>query len=263
MTPFPKNLIQFLATAIFVLSGTGLSGATTFTGTVISVSGDVAKVKMNGDVMPPNGARAEFFFKIAGGDDEIFVATGSALKIDQGDMLVKVEDASGTVEKGHLVRFSASTTVTSPGSSPIPTDPSDDRASPKSSPPSTATETKAPIIGMWMGGETGDKISLTFRADNTVSYVRLLKGKKKHILRGKYRTDCTVTPCRVEIFEYEVDGVARKGRTLAGLFQIQEFGFREFSMRFDLSEDAQKHPEDGLAKGVVTLIRAKTETPPS
>lgn len=257
MKSFPRLMMVMLA-----LAAVKLSGAATFTGTVLSVSGDVAKVAMKGDVMPPNGARAEFFFKIAGGDDEISVATGSALKIDQGDMLVKIEEASGTVEKGQLVRFSSSPSSAPAAASPAATVSPEGATSPESSP--AAPETDASIIGMWMGVEpTGDNVSFTFRADDTVSYVRLLKGKKKRVVRGKYRTDCTDTPCRVEIFDYEMDGVAAKEKTLIGLFQIQEFGFHEFSMRFDLSQDAQKHPENGFTPSVVTLVRAKTDTPPA
>jgi hypothetical protein len=231
--------------------------AATFTGTVLSVSGDVAKVAIDGDVMPPNGARAEIFFKIAGGDDEISVATGSALKIDLGDMLVKIEDATGTVEKGQLVRFSSAPSSQA-ASPPAPTPSSTTDASPTTSP---SPPGNASIVGMWMGLEPGgEKVSFTFRADDTVSYVRL-QGKKKRVLRGKYRTECGAIPCRVEVFNFEINGVAEKGKTLIGLFEIHEFGFHEFSMKFDLSLELQEHPESGFTKGVVTLIRAKTDTP--
>lgn len=218
--------------------------AATYTGTVVSVQGDVAKVAMNGDVMPRIGAKAEIFFKMAGSDDEILVATGSALKIDFGDMLVKIDEATGTVDKGQLVRFgpAAPTTSTPPPS----TDPSSTPASPSS------------IVGMWMGVEPGgDKISFTFREDGTVSYVRL-KGKKKNILRGKYRTDCTATPCRLELFAFEVNGVRAKGETITGLFDVNEV-----DMRFDLSNELQTNPGNGFTKGAITLVRAKSDAPPT
>lgn len=84
-------------------------GATTFAaeynGTVKSVSGDSILVAMDGDVMPPNGAKAEIFFKLAGTDDEVSVASGTALQIDHGDMRVKIDNASGSVSPGQLVRF--------------------------------------------------------------------------------------------------------------------------------------------------------------
>ena len=106
-----RRHLSWAIAGILIIGGAASLGAATYKGTVISVSGDVAKVAMEGDVMPPNGARAEIFFKIAGSDEEISVATGSALKIDMRDMLVKIEEATGTVEKGHLVRFTSKTTA--------------------------------------------------------------------------------------------------------------------------------------------------------
>jgi tetratricopeptide (TPR) repeat protein len=76
-------------------------------GTVKSVSGDTASVAMEGDVMPPNGAKAEYFFKL--GNDEVSVATGTALHIDRGELRVSIENATGAVEPGHLVRFPGTT----------------------------------------------------------------------------------------------------------------------------------------------------------
>lgn len=251
--------LALLSCLLFAAHAGGLRAAT-YTGTVRSVSGDVATVAMNGDVMPPNGARAEIFFKIAGGDDEISVATGSALKIDQGDMLVKIEEATGTVEKGQLVRFSSSPSSAPSASSPAATVSPEMATSPATSPMPAGNSS---IIGVWMGLEPGgDKVSFTFRADDTVSYVRLI-GKKKRVLRGKYRTDCTATPCRVEVFDFEINAVAAKGKTLIGLYNIHEFGFHEFSMKFDFSMQLQDDPESGFTKGAVTLIRAKTDTPSS
>ena len=76
-------------------------------GTVKSVTGDSALVAMEGDVMPPNGAKAEYFFRLGG--DEVSVATGTALHIDRGQLRVSIENATGAVEAGHLVRFPGTT----------------------------------------------------------------------------------------------------------------------------------------------------------
>jgi hypothetical protein len=235
------KLFLRLATLFLIVSGTGILRGITYTGTVISVTGDVAKVAMNGDVFPPVGAQAEIFFKMAGGNDEISVAKGSALKIDHGDLLVKIDEATGTVEKGQLVRFGPASSSAAATASPTPAN--------SPSPASTSS-----IVGMWMGIEPGgDKISFTFREDGTVSYVRLQK-KRKDVLRGRYKTDCTASPCRVEISNFEVNGVRTKNKTLIGLFEIHEI-----DMKFDFSVDLQAHADNGFTKGAVTLIRAKSE----
>ena len=241
MERFPSMRSWFRLALLLWIARAAMLDAATYTGTVVSVQGDVVKVAMDGDLMPPVGAQAQIFFKIAGGDDEILVATGRALKIDFGDMLVKIDEATGTVDKGQLARFGPAAPIAS--TPPPATDPSSTPASASS------------IVGMWMGLEPGgDKISFTFREDGTVSYVRL-KGKKKNILRGKYRTDCAATPCRLELFAFEVNGVRAKGETITGLFEVHEI-----DMRFDLSKELQTNPGNGFTKGAITLIRAKSES---
>jgi hypothetical protein len=238
------RLFLRLVLLIFAASLTGQLHAATYTGTVVSLNGDIAKVAMDGDIMPTVGARAEIFFRMAGFDDEISVASGSALKIDHGDLLVKIEEGTGTVEKGHLVRFGLATSTT-PGTSPQST------ASP--SPAATLS-----IVGAWAGNEPGgDQISFTFKEDGTVSYVRL-RGKTTNVLRGKYRANCAMIPCRLELFQFKVNGVKAKGETIIGLFELHES-----DMKFDLSTEVQRQPEKGFTKGVTTLVREKSETPPT
>lgn len=229
-----------LATFVLTLVGAVWSQAATYTGTVVSVEGDVARVAMNGNTMPSAGAKAEIFFKMAGFDDEISVATGSALKIDRGELLVKIEEATGTVEKGHLVRFG-------PALPPAPSASPQSTSSP--SPPSTSS-----ITGAWSGIEPGgDEIVFTFTEDGSVTYV-WQKGKKKNTLRGKYRTDCATTPCRLEIFSFQVNGVRVKGQTIVGLFELHDL-----EMKFDLSKELQRAPDKGFTKGMITLSRTKSE----
>jgi Tfp pilus assembly protein PilF len=99
---------------------------------------------MNGDVMPPAGARAEFSFLIPGVDEEISVATGSVLRIDRGDLLVKIENATGSVESGQLVRFSSSPSSTpadlSAATSPTPETDLPAVQATKTEPTATSTE---------------------------------------------------------------------------------------------------------------------------
>jgi Flp pilus assembly protein TadD len=143
-----KSLLR-LTTLLVALTGAKLLGAATYTGTVVSVEGDTAKVAMNGDVMPPVGARGEFFFRIEGSDVEVSVATCTALKIDHGDLLVKIESATGTVEKGQLVRFgpaeNATTASPSPAGTPPLPSPSPSRTLPPSVPfPSVTPKSATP-----------------------------------------------------------------------------------------------------------------------
>ena len=230
-----------LAALLVALSSAEFSNAATHTATVASVTGNIAKVTMIGDVLPRPGTRAEIFFKMAGFEEEIVVATGSSFNSGPGEISIIVEDASGTVEQGHLVRFGPPSPTT-----PIP-------SSPKVTPPTPALASS--IVGNWTGNEPGgDQISFTFNADGTVSYIRQ-KGKKKNILRGNYRTDCAASPCRLELYRFTVNGVSARGETIIGLFELHES-----EMKFDLSSELQGHPEKGFTKGMITLVRARLDT---
>jgi hypothetical protein len=90
--------MKTIVTPILLLLGlTILLRAAQFNGTVRSVSGDVVTVAIDGDLMPAVGARAEIYFKMAGVDEEVLVATGSALQIEHGELRVKIENATGSV----------------------------------------------------------------------------------------------------------------------------------------------------------------------
>ena len=233
-----------LAIIGLTIAGAAWSQTATYTGTVVSVEGNVARVAMNDSTAPPAGAKAEIFFKMAGFDDEISVASASALNIDRGELLVKIEEATGTVEKGHLVRFGPALPPT-PSASPQATSPP--------SPPSTSS-----IAGTWKGNEPGgDEIIFTFTEEGSVTYV-WQKGKKTNTLRGRYRTDCATKPCRLDIFSFQVNGVRAKGQTIVGVFELQEN-----NMKFDLSKELQRNPDNGFTNGAITLGRSQAEPPVS
>ncbi|MEY2497554.1 MAG: hypothetical protein QOD12_1110 [Verrucomicrobiota bacterium] len=259
MKSFPR-----LTMLLFAIAGAELSHAAAVTGTVRSVSGDVATVATSGDLVPPTGTRAEFLFKMAGFDEEISVATGSVLRSEHGDLLVKIENATGNVDSGQLVRFSSSPSAASTTSSPAPTPPATIEASPELSPTPAANSS---IPGAWTGNEhNGDTVSFVFGTDEKVRYIRIVKNKKKHVVsakyRAKYRTDCGSTPCRIEVFDFEINDTVPKGETLSGVFQVQEFGFNERALKLDLSISSRSHPEKGLTENALTLIREKPDTPP-
>jgi TPR repeat len=226
-----KSLIK-LAVGALAIGVAGLLDGATYTGTVISVDGDVAKVAMNGDVFPAIGARGEIFFKLAGSDDEVSVASGSALQIDHGDLLVKIENATGAVEKGHLVRFG-------------PVEKS--RATETPSPPSISAN---PLRGDWTGAAPGGaKISFSFKDDNTLLWVVEEETSVKSV-SAKFRVDTTVTPHVVEFFDF--DSGEMKGHTLYGLFEIQSDG--------RLKIDAAETRDRGFSEGE-TLFLSRATTP--
>jgi len=233
--------------ALLLLGSVSLTrlAAATYMGTVVSLERDVVKVALDDDVMPRAGTRAEIFFKMAGADEEILVATGSALKIDDGNLLVKIEEATGTVKKGHQVRFgptlSASTTVPIPPASPTP------------SPPTVpAGEMQRSIIGKWTGQRAADGLSATytFKADGTVAW-DLKRGGVRKRDKGKYRVEYKEIPHRIDIIDppqSRWDGLG-----LHGIFEF--LGQDTMKMEFGLTRKISDRPTK-FTEAAVVLSRA-------
>lgn len=159
------------------LTGFGGLSAAEFSGTVRSVSGDVATVAMVGDVMPPVGAKAEVYFKLAGVDEEISVASGRALEIANGEMRIKIENASGSVERGQLVRFTSDGLAAQPSAA------------------STPVKTKGSIVGEWKRKFHGPL--MIFRADGTLEFEER-EGKST----ARYSMDMTRVPHHLDFFDF-------------------------------------------------------------
>jgi len=98
--------IAFAAALGFVFANTAVRGAE-IKGTVRDVGGGTVTVLVEGDLVPSVGDKADIYFKLAGGDDEIAVATGTVTGEEAGAVKVKIGDASGEVAKDHLARFSS------------------------------------------------------------------------------------------------------------------------------------------------------------
>jgi TPR repeat protein len=75
------------------------------TGKVIAVNGNALATKLEGELTPNAGDKAEIFFKLDGVDGEISVATGSVQKVGGDSIELKIERATGEVAKGQLVRI--------------------------------------------------------------------------------------------------------------------------------------------------------------
>src|ERR1700686_4118100 len=76
-------------------------------GTIRSVNGGTVTVALQGDSIPGVGDKAEIFFKLAGTDDDVSVATGSVLKVDPDSVELKIENATGDLAKDQLVRITS------------------------------------------------------------------------------------------------------------------------------------------------------------
>ena len=75
------------------------------TGTVRETKGDTATIVTEGDVVPSVGDKVDIFFKL--GRAEVSVASGQVADVSASSVEVKIDNATGTVAKGHLARFTS------------------------------------------------------------------------------------------------------------------------------------------------------------
>lgn len=194
------------------------AGAAQTTGTVSEVTGQSALVKMNGDVLPPVGTKAEIYFKIAGVDEEISVATGTAGAIDHGALRVKIESATGNVEKGQLVRFSPSgTTSAAPAKS-------------LSSQPNKPLAFKQAIVGEWK--QRFEEPLLIFEKDG-----RVRANERGGDFGAKYRIDTSVNPPRLTLYDFDKAEAAPPGGEVRAIFEVE--GDR---LKFESSGESKDYP---------------------
>lgn len=96
-----------LASLLWLSVGlTSVDAATPVTGTVRAVSGQTVTVETH-EWLPVIGEPAEIFFKLADAGEEISVATGRVDKVKGDAVEVKIENATGEVGKGQLVRIAS------------------------------------------------------------------------------------------------------------------------------------------------------------
>lgn len=96
-------------------------------GKVESVSGETARVTADGDLVPNAGDKVDIFFKMAGLDEEIAVANGKVAEVDADGIKVRIDEATGTVQKDQLVRITSEhpqkKLIAPPAAASIPTSP--------------------------------------------------------------------------------------------------------------------------------------------
>ncbi len=95
-------------------------------GEVRDIAGETASVLIEGEVLPALGDSGEIFFKVVD-DAEVSVGSGRILRVENDSIELKIENATGDVAKGQLVRFTSE--------NPQPRAPLTARSSSLSSPP--------------------------------------------------------------------------------------------------------------------------------
>ena len=95
------RLIFFLS-ALLIFSGYSQLSAFEIKGRVQTVSGKTAMVVTDGDVVPATGDRAEFFSRAGG-----LVASGKVIGRKETTVTVQITNATGTIAKNQMVRFTS------------------------------------------------------------------------------------------------------------------------------------------------------------
>lgn len=126
--------------------------AADITGTVQSATAEYATVSSDSPLVPLPGDKAEIFFKIPGADTEISVASGYVYEITGGNIMVKIDSATGTVAKDQLVRINSPNPKTKEASAGATAAPAPSNAPP---PPAFATPAVSQKAGAGRPGKAG------------------------------------------------------------------------------------------------------------
>lgn len=76
------KLPRHISLVFLVLAAAGAVASAEITGKVREVSGNTAMVVIDGDASPTVGDSVEIFFKLAGANDEVLVASGKVAAVD-------------------------------------------------------------------------------------------------------------------------------------------------------------------------------------
>jgi hypothetical protein len=178
------------------------SHAAEITGTVQTASGDTATIAIEGDAVPNVGDKAEIFFKLAGADEEISVGSGKVTEVSGTSIKVKIDNTTGTVEKGQRARITSEKGANPKGTtSPVPATPSPSAPSSADITPSPSTEEakRSSLVGKWIGETQGmEEATIEFKSDGSVVIPFELSMRGVSVV-GKYSVDLAATPPRFEI----------------------------------------------------------------
>lgn len=236
------RLPKFSLLVFLTLAGASSLLAAEITGKVRDASGDAATVVLDGDALPAVGDSAEIFFKIQGADEEISVASGKVAAVEAKVVKIKIEKATGTIEKDQLARIKSGSPPTTAGTSPSP-----------AASPSTPAPTSPSIIGDWVGdaGREGT-VSLSFKADGTLLWV-VEDEKSGMSTLAKYRINSSTKPQSLEAFDFEEGPL--KGGKLHGSFELQSDG--RLKLEFDEKEPPKEFTKDAVvfSKATSPIVR--------
>jgi hypothetical protein len=140
--------VSLLATFITATAIASTTSAAEIAGTVQSATAEYATVTADSDLMPSPGDKAEIFFKVPGADVDVSVASGHVYEITGANIMVKIDNASGTVAKSQLVRITspnAKNKGDAAGATSVPVAPTAPPAAPPTAPPSTPVATQPPV----------------------------------------------------------------------------------------------------------------------
>src|SRR5438094_8545896 len=87
-------------------------------GKVTEVAGQTVTVSVEGSAAPAIGDSVEIFFKLAGAEEEVSVASGKIISVEPGTVKVKVERVTGDVAKDQFARITSSKTNVTAESGP-------------------------------------------------------------------------------------------------------------------------------------------------
>ncbi len=100
-----KTMKRYLIAATSFWVVVAVAHAVEIRGTVTNATEEYATVTTDSDLFPVPGDKAEIFFKMPGKEVEIAVASGHVYEITGDNIMVKIDNATGTVNKNQLVRI--------------------------------------------------------------------------------------------------------------------------------------------------------------
>ncbi len=105
MVRVTRRKLWFYALLILTLRTT--VAAVEINGTISGSREKAASVETESDLLPSRGDKVTIYFKLPGTDDEVSVGEGRVSQVNSSAIEIDIENATGAIEKGHLVRITS------------------------------------------------------------------------------------------------------------------------------------------------------------